>query len=212
MSSHVRFTLGLYRHSGRGLAPMIVLVFWFLFAIANNPPSLDALSALFPAFVVVGPWIAISVGNVDDRNHREMATAAAGSRGRLHRSRALTSFILCAAIAVVGAAYLATVLDERAVSRPQVFVVCLAVLIGASALGIAYGSWLHQPLVSSRTIAVVAGLGLPTATLLLPPIQNAIRELGAANLTPGFVLGGACVAVAALLIGAAGETTNRAPR
>lgn len=209
MTRHVRFTLGLYRHSGRGLAPLITLALWFLFAIATNPPSLSSLSALFPAFVVVGPWIAISVGDVDDRSHREMAVAAAGSPARLHRARVLASFVLCAGSAVLSAAYITVLLSEDDVSRPQVFVVSVAVLIGASALGVAFGSWLCAPLVSNRVVSLVVGLALPLATLLLPPVQDSIRDLGAGALTPGFALASICIAVGALLVVGAAVTANR---
>lgn len=212
MIAQVRFALELYRHSGRWLAPLSLGMIWFLFAIGNAPNSLDTLAALFPAFLFVGCWVSISLGEIDDRSHREMNVAAAGSRGRLRLARAAASLVLCVALAAFQALYVSLVLAQPDRSAAAVAAVTMVTLLGASALGVAIGSLLHDPIVRSRAVSVGLSFGLAVAILLLPPVQNALQDLGTGAIGQGTTL-----AIVSLLVGAATTAgavvaTNRAVR
>lgn len=198
MTAQIRFALQLYRHSGRWLAPLVVLMVWFLFAIENAPPSFDTLAALFPAFLTVGCWVAASLGDVDDRNHREMAAAAAGSRGRLHSARAAASLTVCMCFALLQSIYVSLALEQQGTSTITVGLVCLATLFGACALGVSIGSWLHAPLVSRRAVSVSGGFVAVVLIVLLSPVQDALKKLGNSEVAPAIVLAACTLGAAAL--------------
>jgi len=182
---------------------------WCGFAIENAPASFETLAASFPAFLVAGCWVAASLGNVDDRSHREMATAAAGSATKLHRARALASACICIIAAVLQAGYAALALSQPDVSAALVFLICLLTLVGAISLGVAIGSWLHEPLLGGA-FSVLIGFVAVIAIVLMPPVQQALQSIGNGTIGPALALATITIALGSALGWMAGVRAQQA--
>lgn len=209
MTAHIRFTLRLYLRSGRWLAPLMLFATWFGFAIVNSPPALTTSSSLVPAILACGTWAAVSVGGLDDRNHRELMAAAAGSPARLHIARALASFVVCVGVALICVAYIAIKLDQPDMSAATVALINGVALVAASALAATIGSWLHPPLIAQRAVAVLIGLAVVSAVLWFPPVGATLKSLGNANFGRTFVFGVVSLAVGVVGVAASSRMANR---
>jgi hypothetical protein len=171
----IRFTALLLAHSRRWLAPLLFGAVWT--SIAMNPEgggtSVSRVAGMLPCYVIVGCWLSIILGSIDDDAHRELVTAAVGSRRRLHIIRLTTGLLLVAgaatAISLVG-----LVLFAHASGLAMIASFGLAwsgVLIGT-----AFGAPLHRPLIRHGATALAIALALLFGFFVLPPMHDILRR------------------------------------
>jgi len=182
---------------------------WFSFAVAGSPPALSTAGALVPAFLACGSWITAAIGSMDDRNHRELLAAAAGSPARLHLARSLTSFAICFGATAICVAFVAATLDEPDKSAIIVASANGTALLGASLLAVAIGSWLYPPLIKQRAVAVLAGLAAVIGVGLLPPIGATLKSLGNGHFSQTIVFGVVSGLVSVSAVFASSQMSNR---
>jgi hypothetical protein len=173
----IRFTTLLLAHSRRWLAP---LLFGLLYtSIAMNPQgggtSVSRAVGMLPCYVIVGCWLSIIIGSIDDDAHRELVTAAVGSRRRLHVIR------IAAAILIVGGAATAiSIAGLLLFSHPQglfpAATTTVAFAWSGVLIGTAFGAPLHRPLVRHGATALAIALALLFGFFVLPPMQDVLRK------------------------------------
>jgi hypothetical protein len=115
----------------------------------------------------------IILGSIDDDAHRELVTAAVGSRRRLHIIR-LTTGLLIVAGAATAISLVGLVLFAHASGLAMIASLGLAwsgVLIGT-----AFGAPLHRPLIRHGATALAIALALLFGFFVLPPMQDILRR------------------------------------
>lgn len=172
----IHFTWLLLTRSRRWLAPALLVAFWV--SIAMNPmgggSSVQRAAGMLPCYVIAGCWLSIIIGSIDDDAHRELVTAAVGSRTRLHVLRNFTAL----AIMVVFATTM-SLLGLLLFPRPSGAVERLTATFGLAwsgvLLGIAFGAPLHRPVIRHGATALAVALALLLGFFLFPPMQSILR-------------------------------------
>jgi hypothetical protein len=70
----------------------------------------------------------------------------------------------------------------------RAFALASAYLMAGWLAGIAVGSFLHQPTLRHRGMSFLFGCTAAIATILLPPVQSALRDASAEATAPGLAL------------------------
>jgi hypothetical protein len=173
----------------RWFGAVLLALIWTSFTVASPGTALANASGAFILIVAVTCWITVAIGNVDDDGHRELVAAAAGSPGRLQRSRAISAFVAGNAIALVSTIIgiaLATS-PSRPVSLVRIIGACLLLQLAATAIGVGIGTLLHRPVVRNSGVTLLTSAGALVGLILLPPVQHVLRELND-NRTDGLVV------------------------
>ena len=136
--------------------------------------TIQRAGGMLPCYVIVGCWLSIIIGSVDDDAHRELVTAAVGSRTRLHVLRNVTALVVMIAFATI-----VSVAGLLLFPRPSGVVERTAATFGLAwsgvFLGIAFGAPLHRPVVRHGASALAFALVLLLGLFLFPPMQNILR-------------------------------------
>jgi hypothetical protein len=201
------FNLRLTIRSMRWFGAVLIALVWTSFTIASPGPALGNASNAFMMIVGVTCWITVAIGNVDDDGHRELLAAAAGSPGRLQRTRATSAYLAGNAIALVSTIIgiaLATS-PSRPVSHVRIVGACLLLQLAATAIGVGIGTLLHRPVLRNGGVTLLASAGALVGLILLPPVQHVLRELNE-DRTDGLVV----LAVVALIAGSAAVAASGA--
>jgi hypothetical protein len=130
---------------------------------------------MFFCYLIVGCWLTILTGNVDDDAHRELLTAVVGTRWRLHLYRAATAFLWTSTFGV------AITLCSLLIHRHSHSVVAeaagaLGLALSGALIGVALGTPLHRPLIRNQSTSLLLGLILVIAVILLPPMQSVEKD------------------------------------
>lgn len=191
--------LRLLLHSRRWVPPLLLWLIALSIVVPSVDTSVEDAASLFVVFLIVGIMTAIIFGNTDDDGHRDLLAVAAGSPARLHVSRALAVTMLGAPLVVLTALGLAatdpasigtTISDRLSAAGATV-----AYLLSGLLLGVAAGSYLHQPIVRHRGAAFLIGCGVTLAIMLFPPLQSALRRADVDETTIAAVLFASVVVV-----------------
>ena len=181
-----RFQLRLFVRSFRWVAPTLVLFAW-LVNLLTTGPGFGLASSLFPAFLLWSLWTTIALGNMHDKPTRDLLAATVGSPARLHNS-------VWSAAGLMSLPLVALVVMYVAVfgGGPRVGIGAFLSTTCATVIGLALGSWLHQPVTNGRSVAIFGSVVLFIGVILLPPITAAHDSLSEGRLTPVVVLGLVC--------------------
>ena len=202
------FTVRLVLRSMRWVGPFLVLLIWVVLAIGAGGTGLEFASVLFPAYVIVGTWLTIITGNVDDDAHRDLLAAAAGSASRLHVLRSTTVLVMTGTIALAVAVVVAVVAQPGR-STLTVLVVAASVSISGLLIGIGIGTLLHRPLLRHRGLSLLLATGGCIVVMLLAPIQSVHRSLNNGDTNTTWLLFTAALAWAAASVLVASQLTDR---
>ena len=202
------FTVRLVLRSMRWVGPFLVLLIWVVLAIGAGGTGLEFASVLFPAYVIVGTWLTIITGNVDDDAHRDLLAAAAGSASRLHVLRSTTVLVMTGTIALAVAVVVAVV-AQPGQSTLTVLVVADSVSISGLLIGIGIGTLLHRPLLRHRGLSLLLATGGCIVVMLLAPIQSVHRSLNNGDSNTTWLLFTAALAWAAASVLVASQLTDR---
>jgi hypothetical protein len=207
----ITFTVRLVLRSMRWVGPVLVLLIWVVAAIGGRGTGLELASVLFPAYVIVGTWLTISTGNVDDDAHRDLLAAAAGSASRLHIMRSTTVLVMTGTVAVALAVLVAVVAQP---GRARLTVLAVAASVGISGLliGIGIGTLLHRPLLRHRGLSILLATGGCVLVMLLAPIQGVHRSLNNGDSATTWLLLTAASAWAVGSVLAASQLADRRSR
>ena len=74
----ISYNLRLLFATSRWVAPAVFMTFWRGLLLSPPPPSLEGAAFLFPVVVISATWLTVTMGNLDDKPHRELLAAAAG--------------------------------------------------------------------------------------------------------------------------------------
>jgi hypothetical protein len=188
----IRFTALLLAHSRRWLAPLLFGLVWT--SIAMNPDgggtSVSRAAGMLPCYVIVGCWLSIIIGSIDDDSHRELVTAAVGSRRRLHVIRIATALLITAA-AATALSVVGLLLFSHADEWLPAIITTFALAWSGALLGAAMGAPLHRPLVRHGATALAISLALLFGFFILPPMQDVLRRGSnddASRVAPLFVI------------------------
>ena len=207
----IAFTVRLVLRSMRWVAPFLVLLIWVVAAIGGGGTGLELASVLFPAYVIVGTWLTIITGNVDDDAHRDLLAAAAGSASRLHVMRSTTVLVMTGTIAVA-VAVLVAVVAQPGSSTIMVLVVAASVSMSGLLIGIGIGTLLHRPLLRHRGLSILLATGGCILVMLLAPIQSVHRSLNDGDTNTTWLLLTAALAWATASVLTASQLTDRRAR
>lgn len=199
----VDLTLRLLGRSLRWVAPAVVYLAWLGVVLANPGPVAANAVALFPLHQIVGCWVAVAAGNVDDDGHRELCTAAVGSPGRLLVDRAVAAALVVVVVAVVSTLGVALASSPRA-GGPADLAAAFAVVLAGGVVGAGVGAVVHRPVlrrVGPTVLAAVAGV---LVVLVAPPVTGLLHATDAGDDRAAWMLLGlaAAVGVALVAIGA----------
>ena len=193
----------------RWVGPILVLLVWVVAAIGAGGSGLELASVFFPAYMIVGTWLTIITGNIDDDAHRDLLAAAAGSASRLHVLRSIAVLMMTGTIAIAIAVVVAVVAQPGR-STLTVLVVAASVSISGLLIGIGIGTLLHRPLLRHRGMSVLLATGGCIVVMLLAPIQSVHRSLNNGdNNNTTWLLFAAALAWAATSVLAASQLTDR---
>ena len=192
----------------RWVGPILMLLVWVVAAIGAGGSGLELASVFFPAYVIVGTWLTIITGNVDDDAHRDLLAAAAGSASRLHVLRSTTVLVMTGVIAVAVAVVVA-VMAQPGRSTLNVLVVAASVSMSGLLIGIGIGTLLHRPLLRHRGFSILLATGGCIVVMLLAPIQSVHRSLNNGDSNTTWLLFAAALAWAATSVLAASKLTER---
>jgi hypothetical protein len=206
------FTLRLAARSTRWLGPAIIVMLAAATTDAGPGTAMTNASGTSILVVIVTCWLTVAIGNLDDDGHRELLSAAAGSRGRLHRDRAIAAYVAGNALALVLTIVGIAVAEHPAtsVSTGVIVAICLLVQLASTAIGVGIGTLLHRPVVRNLGITMLVAVGALVGLVLLPPVQHVLRTLNG-DRTGGVVV--ACVIAIAFgvaAVTAAGALADRA--
>jgi hypothetical protein len=145
---------------------------------------------MLPCYVIIGCWLSIIIGSIDDDAHRELVTAAVGSRHRLHIVRIAAGLLITAsaatAISVVG-----LLLFTHTAGWLPAFGATFALSWSGVLIGGAFGAPLHRPLIRHAATALAISLVLLFGFFLLPAMQDVLRRGSAddtSRVAPLFVI------------------------
>ena len=155
----IRFTALLLTHSRRWLAPLLFGAVWT--SIAMDPrgggSSVSRAAGMLPCYVIVGCWLSIIIGSIDDDAHRELVNGCRWQSPRLHIIRVATGLLLvtggATAISFVG-----LVLFYHAGGLAPAATFGLA--WSGALIGTAFGAPLHRPLIRHGATALAVALAL----------------------------------------------------
>lgn len=206
----IRFTTLLVARSRRWLAPLLFAVVWT--SIAMNPEgggtSTSRAAGMLPCYVIASCWLSIIIiGSIDLDAHRELVTAAVGSRSRLHIIRVAAGLLL-----VGGSATALIVVRLVLFSHPQgwppAITATIALAWSGTLIGTAFGAPLHRPLIRHGAMALAISLAMLFGFFVLPPMQDVLRR-GSVNdnsrVAPLFVISVALAIAATALSALASE-------
>jgi len=181
----IRFTLRLVLGSGKWLAPFLMLGLWVGVVVLGPGTRLDNSTAIFPGVLVWSVWMTIIAGNVDDRHHRDILAAAAGSAKGLQVARSVSVGVL--GVLVVATTVPLVALASSAPPRSKTIeytLISSAIQIAALGLGIAVAAWLHDPILRNRAVSALLAIAAVAGILLAGPIQAAVREASRGRVSP----------------------------
>lgn len=207
----IAFTVRLVLRSMRWVAPVLVLLIWLIAAIGGGGTGLELASVVFPAYVIVGTWLTIITGNVDDDAHRDLLAAAAGSASRLHVIRSTTVLTITGTIAVAVAVVI-SIVAQPGRSTITVLVVAASVSISGLLIGIGIGTLLHRPLLRHRGLSILLATGGCILVVVLAPIQGVHRSLDDGDTDTTWLLFTAALAWATVSVLTASQLTDRRAR
>ena len=172
----IRFTSLLMARSTKWVAPAILTALWTLLVMSGGTETAVSRSGgMLFCYVIVGLWLTIMIGNVDDDAHRELVTAVVGSRSRLHLWRALTSLLWVGGYAV--ALTLGSLLIHRHTHSLLVETTgALGLALSGALLGVGLGTPLHRPIVRNQSTSLVVGIGLAGLLIVLSPMQQVVKR------------------------------------
>jgi hypothetical protein len=176
-----RFTLTLVVHSGRWIAPALTFAVWLLVVVANPGTTLDNAANLFFALLVVGLWLTVTTGNVDDDPHRDLCAASVGGAARLQATRQLATLAaLCPVVLIATALAVVTGTDHRSLATDVAGT--MGLLLSGALVGIAIGGFLHRPILANLAWTVVLGAAAALVVAVLPPLHDVLRDADRARL------------------------------
>jgi hypothetical protein len=207
----IAFTVRLVLRSMRWVAPLLVLLIWVTAAVGGGGTGLELASVLFPAYVIMGTWLTIITGNVDDDAHRDLLAATAGSASRLHVMRSTTVLVMTGTIAVA-VAVLVAVVAQPGRSTITVVVVVASLSLSGLLIGTGIGTLLHRPLLRHRGLSILLATGGCILVMLLAPIQSVHRSLNDGDTNTTWLLLTAALAWATASVLTASQLTDRRAR
>jgi hypothetical protein len=173
----IRFTARLLTRSRRWLAPLLFGLVWT--SIAMNPDgggsSVSRAAGMLPCYVIVGCWLSIVVGSIDDDSHRELVTAVVGSRHRLHLIRVAAALLITAAAATT-ISVIGLVLFSHVDGWLPALTATFALAWSGVLIGTAFGAPLHRPLIRHSATALAISLALLFGFFVLPSMQDVLRR------------------------------------
>lgn len=198
------FTLRLVARSARWIGPAIVYLVWLVLVLANPGPALSNAANLFFGVAIAGCWTTMITGNVDDDPHRDLCTAIAGSPARLQLIRTAAALGPTVILAAGTSILIAAAGHE---TRHGVLVVAIAsatLLLAAALIGSTIGVFLHRPVLRNFAWSLILAMAALIGTVLLPPVQDVLRNFNRGQ------TGGVALLLAGTVATAAGSTAASA--
>jgi hypothetical protein len=207
----IRFTLRVLGRSLRWVAPAMVGALWFLLVLSNPGPVRSNAVAFFPLLAIVGCWLAVLTGNLDDDGHRELCTAIVGSPRRLLIDRAAAAAIVTAVVAAAAAVAAIAFGSPHSFAWPTAVAV-LALELAGGAIGVGIGAVLHRPLVRHLGITVLGATGALVSAIATPPVTSRLRLVYNGQNAAAYVLLAAATLAACGLTAIAAQAVGRFAR
>jgi hypothetical protein len=171
-------TLRILSGSSRWLPPFLLLLIWVSILLSNPGPSVSNHVGAFGGLLIFALWVTVTIGNLDADPHRDLMAAAAGSTARLHGLRAGTAVLVAGAMGCIIAAVSTAVGTEPDKQVAGSLAIGAALGVAAALMGAGIGTWLHRPVLCHRGAATLLAVAALTGTIVLPPLQAALRAVG----------------------------------
>jgi hypothetical protein len=199
------------------LPPLVIFLIVLAAVYATPGPALAGYSVTAIAFVGLGVWLTVITGSCDDDAHRELLAARLGSLRRAHAGRALASLVILIILSVwstimpVAAGTMGFQLKTNPpVPSPTVILLAgLAVHISFGMLGVAFGTFLHRPIVTRTAVSVLIGIGVTALIPVTSPLIGVLRDLNHEQVDTTAVLLVASAIICALAIAASSFLASR---
>lgn len=164
MIAVVRYTLTVLVHTQRWVAPALALMLTTVLVWTAPPISLGSVALTLIVLFPVSAWFAYATSTLESPAHEQVVASHAGSTGRVAAGKALTAFLVAAALPV------ATIVTATAVAgwSPGEAGIALVTVVATTAAGCALGTLSACLLPSSPGWAVLTIVFVSIADLLIP--------------------------------------------
>ncbi len=203
------FTLRLVARSARWIAPALVYLVWLVLVLANPGPALSNAANMFFGVAVAGCWITMITGNVDDDPHRDLCAAIAGSPAHLQVIRTLAALATTVILAAATSILIASTGHEAHQGVLAVGVAGAALLVSAALIGSTIAAFLHRPVLRNFAWSLILAIAALVGTVLLPPVQQVLRNFNRGQTGDVALLLAVAVATAACSTAASAAVANR---
>jgi hypothetical protein len=166
--------------SQRWLPPFLAYATFCLLNLAldgsNAGNALPTFAGAATALLPIAIWVAVVVGNCEDPVQATITVATVGSEARVRVAKLLVAYAGCAAMGVMSMAVAwldtsnATFTDLGGLAEG------VAAHLIAAATGVAVGAWCMRPVLDRRAWAVLIGVFVTLAEVLVPHFPP-VRQL-----------------------------------
>jgi hypothetical protein len=174
--------------SQRWLAPFLAYATFCLFNLAlDGSTAGDALPTFAADAAVLLPvaiWVAVVVGNCEDPVQATITVASVGSETKVRLAKLLVAYAGCAATGVVSTVVAWLDTNSMTLTDLNGLAAGLAAHLIAAATGVAVGAWCMRPILDRRAWAVLIGVFVSLAEVLVPhfpPVRQLLVLFGEAR-------------------------------
>ena len=199
------------------LPPLVIFLIVLATVYATPGPALAGYSVTAIAFLGLGVWLTVITGSCDDDAHRELLAARLGSVRMAHAGRSLASLILLGILSVWSSVMplAAGTVGFQLKTNPKVPAPAIVVLTGLAVhisfglIGVAFGTFLHRPIVSRTAVSILVGIGVTSLVPVTPPLIAVLRDLNHEKIATTAILLAASIMICALAIAASSFLASR---
>ncbi len=199
------------------LPPLVIFLIVLAAVYATPGPALAGYSVTAIAFLGLGVWLTVIVGSCDDDAHRELLAARLGSLRLAHAGHALASLVLLGILSVwssvmplaAGTMGFQLATNPKVPAPPTIILTGLAVHMAFGMLGVAFGTFLHRPIVTRTAVAVLVGIGVSSLIPVTSPLIAVLRDLNHENVSTTPILLATCAVLCALAVAGSSLLASR---
>jgi hypothetical protein len=167
------------------LPPLVIFLIVIAAVYATPGPALAGYSVTAIAFLGLGVWLTVITGSCDDDAHRELLAARIGSTRLAHAGRALASLVLLGILSIwssvmplaAGTVGFQLATNPKVPAPATILLTGLAVHMAFGMLGVAFGTFLHRPIVTRTAVSILVGIGVTSLIPVTSPLVAALRDL-----------------------------------